>query len=72
MKWIRDHGSFHRHRMLMKSAMEEAGIGQAGVGNGLGKVEQQLHEWRAGRELGERIPAPLWAAALGAAKEHGL
>ena len=52
--------------------MEEAAIEQSGVGNGLDKVKQQLHVWRAGRKLGEHIPAPLWAAAVGAAKEHGL
>ena len=52
--------------------MEEAGIEQAGAGNSLEQVKQQLHVWRAGRKQGEHIPAPLWAAAAGAAKEHGL
>ena len=52
--------------------MEEAGIEQAGAGNSLEQVKQQLQQWRAGRKLGEHIPAPLWAAAVGAAKKHGL
>ena len=43
--------------------MEESGIEQAGAGNSLEKVKQQLQRWRAGRKLGEHIPAPLWAAA---------
>jgi len=30
-------------------------------------VRQQLQDWRAVRKLSERIPAPLWAAAVGAA-----
>ena len=38
----------------------------------LEQVRQQLQDWRAGRKLGERIPAPLWAAAVGAAREQGL
>ena len=52
--------------------MEEAGIEKAGAGNSLEQVKQQLQQWRAGRKRGEHIPAPLWAAAAGAAKEHGL
>ena len=52
--------------------MEEAGIEQAGAGNSLEQVKQQLQQWRAGRKQGEHIPAPLWAAGVGAAKEHGL
>jgi len=38
----------------------------------LERVVQQLQDWRAGRKLGERIPASLWAAAVGAAREQGL
>lgn len=38
----------------------------------LEQIRQQLQVWRAGRKLGERIPAALWAAAVGAAREHGL
>ena len=52
--------------------MEEAGIEQAGAGNSLEQVKQQLKQWLAGRELGEHIPAPLWAAAVDAAREYGL
>jgi len=40
------------------------------AGVSLERVRQQLQDWRAGRKLGERIPAPLWAAAVGAAREQ--
>ena len=54
--------------------MEDTGkVREASVASGsLEQVKQQLRRWRAGRKLGEHIPAPLWAAAVGAAKEHGL
>ena len=42
------------------------------AGGSLERVRQQLQDWRAGRKLGEHIPASLWAAAVGAAREHGL
>ena len=42
------------------------------AGGSLERVRQQLQDWRARRKLGEHIPAPLWAAAVGAAMEHGL
>ena len=42
------------------------------AGDSLEQVRQQLQDWRAGRKLGTPIPAPLWAAAVGAAREHGL
>jgi len=42
------------------------------AGDSLEQVRQQLQDWRTGRKLGERIPAPLRAAAVGAAREHGL
>ena len=42
------------------------------AGGSLERVRQQVQDWRAGRKLGERIPAPLWAAAVGAARERGL
>ena len=46
---------------------------EASVADGsLERARQQLQDWRAVRELGERIPAPLWAAAVGAAREQGL
>lgn len=38
----------------------------------LERITHQPQHWRAGRKPGERIPAPLWAAAVGAAREHGL
>jgi len=42
------------------------------AGDSLEQIRQQLQDWRAGRKLGERIPAPLWAAAVDAAREQGL
>jgi len=42
------------------------------AGGSLEHLRQQLQDWRTGRKLGERIPAPLWAAAVGAAREQGL
>ena len=42
------------------------------AGGSLEQVRQQLQDWRAGRKLGEHIPAQLWAAAVDAAREHGL
>jgi len=35
-------------------------------------VKQQLRDWRTGHKLDERITAPLWAAAVDAAREQGL
>ena len=51
-----------------RSKVQETSV----AGGSLEQVRQQLREWRSGRKLGERIPAPLWAAAVGAAREHGL
>ena len=46
---------------------------QASVhGEGLEQVEQRFRRWRESRKRGEHIPAALWAAAVGLAKEHGL
>jgi len=42
------------------------------AGGSLEHLRQQLQDWRTGRKLGERIPAPLWAAAVDAAREQGL
>ena len=42
------------------------------AGGSLEHLRQQLQDWRTGRKLDERIPAPLWAAAVGAAREQGL
>ena len=35
-------------------------------------IKQRLQDWRSQRKLGEHIPAPLWAAAVDAAREHGV
>ena len=58
----------------IESAMEETGeIEQAMVsGEGVEVLKQQLKDWRLQRKPGERIPAPLWAGAVDAAKEHGV
>jgi len=52
---------------------ETGGIEQAEVsGDGIGILKQQLKDWRSQRKAGERIPEPLWVAAVDAAKEHGV
>ena len=35
-------------------------------------VHCQFEQWRQTRELGARIPAPLWAAAVAVAQRHGV
>ena len=54
--------------------MEETSeIEQASVpGESLQGIKQRLQDWRSQRKLGEHIPAPLWAAAVEAAREHGV
>jgi hypothetical protein len=42
------------------------------AGDGLQGIKQRLQDWRSQRKLGEHIPAPLWAAAVDAAREHGV
>jgi len=58
----------------MERAMEDTRKVQetSVAGGSLEHLRQQLQDWRTGRKLGERIPAPLWAAAVGAAREQGL
>ncbi|HEV2041358.1 MAG TPA: hypothetical protein VGT81_15220 [Casimicrobiaceae bacterium] len=41
-------------------------------GESLEQVAQRFKRWREGRVRGEHIPAELWAAAVGMAKEHGV
>jgi hypothetical protein len=54
--------------------MEEASeIEQSSVADDdLQGIKQRLQDWRSQRKLGEHIPALLWAAAVDAAKEHGV
>jgi hypothetical protein len=54
--------------------MEETSeIEQVSVsGDDLQGIKQRLQDWRSQRKLGEHIPAPLWAAAVDAAREHGV
>jgi hypothetical protein len=42
------------------------------AGDDLQGIRQRLQDWRSQRKLGEHIPAPLWAAAVDAAREHGV
>ena len=37
----------------------------------MSQLKRHFDQWRAGRKLGERIPAQLWARAVAAAVEHG-
>ena len=41
-------------------------------GESLEQVEQRFRRWRESRKQGQRIPADLWAAAAGMAKQHGV
>ena len=43
-----------------------------GQGESLEQVEQRFRRWRESRKQGQRIPADLWAAAAGLAKQHGV
>ncbi len=38
----------------------------------LAELEERFRCWRASRSKGERIPPPLWAAAVNMAREHGV
>ena len=42
-----------------------------GHGDSREQIEERFKRWRENRQRGERIPEALWAAAVGAAKEHG-
>jgi hypothetical protein len=58
---------FRRHCNQMERAMADTRKVQETslTGGSLEHLRQQLQDWRAGRKLGERIPASLWAAAVG-------
>ena len=43
-----------------------------GHGASLELLEQRFRRWRESRKQGQRIPAVLWAAAAGLAKQHGV
>ena len=43
-----------------------------GAHDSLDEARRQLERWRRTRKRGTRIPAPLWAAAVEAAREHGV
>lgn len=36
------------------------------------EAREQFEDWRRARKRGERIPANLWATAVGVAKQHGV
>ena len=40
-------------------------------GEGLEALEERLRWWREGRKKGDRIPEPLWEAAVVLGREHG-
>lgn len=42
------------------------------VPSDLEMVHRQFAQWRQARQLGARIPAPLWAAAVAVARRHGV
>jgi hypothetical protein len=42
------------------------------VPGGIEEAQQQFENWRRDRKRGERIPADLWATAMGLAKQHGV
>jgi hypothetical protein len=42
----------------------------AGV-DGLSQLKRRFERWRAGREVGQRIPSQLWDDAVGAVAGHG-
>jgi hypothetical protein len=54
--------------------MEETSvIKQSSVpGDDLEGIKQRMQDWRSQRKLGEHVPVPLWAAAVDAAREHGV
>lgn len=41
------------------------------LSDGLLQLKRRFDQWRAGRKVGERIPAELWAGAVAAGVEHG-
>ena len=43
-----------------------------GHAESLEQVEQRFRRWRESRKQGQRIPAVLWAAAVGMARQHGV
>ena len=51
---------------------EKAKFEQARHGESLEQIEERFKHWRETRARGEHIPAVLWAAAVGLAKQHGM
>lgn len=51
---------------------ERAKVEQARHGESLERVGKRFKRWRDARARGEHIPAVLWAAAVGMARQHGL
>jgi hypothetical protein len=50
---------------------KRAKVEQARHGESLEQVGERFKRWRDARVRGEHIPAVLWAAAVGMAKQHG-
>lgn len=51
---------------------KSAKVEQARHGENLEQVVERFRHWRDARVRGEHIPADLWAAAVGMARQHGL
>ena len=51
---------------------ERAKVEQARHGESLEQVGERFKRWRDARARGEHIPAVLWAATVGMARQHGL
>ena len=47
-------------------------MAEKAMGESLEELEERFGEWRARRQRGERIPPPLWAAAVDMACELGV
>jgi hypothetical protein len=54
----------------MKATTGKAVQTSVAVG-GLSQLKRRFDQWRAGRQVGERIPPQLWDGAVGAVAEHG-
>lgn len=48
------------------------GVSRRKVPAALARLERRFEAWRESRSVGERIPEPLWKAAVQVAAEHGL
>jgi hypothetical protein len=54
---------------MAEMAKDEAGLVD---GEDLAALEERFRRWRETRKRGDRIPSPLWAAAVDMARQHGV